>query len=189
VLALLGRPIMSLFGGGYVAGGSMVLIVFAALYPVRVFTDFYVAISRVRGRIGSTTMLAVGFGLVELVAAYVGGVRGGLPGLMTWLGVAIAVQGLVTAPRVLRTALGPVRRALRPDDSHDRTAPVVARPRPPATASHGNDATALIPRMRSDAATAPLPRISETDRTAYLPRIRESDETAQLPRLGGPAER
>jgi O-antigen/teichoic acid export membrane protein len=64
----------------------------------------YIAVSRATNRVGKAAGLVCFFALCEFAAIYVGGIKGGLNGLsFAYLGVLI-MEGLITAPTVLRAA-------------------------------------------------------------------------------------
>jgi O-antigen/teichoic acid export membrane protein len=197
-IAILARPIMSVFGHEYAASASGALSVLALTYVVGVVRQFYVAISRVRRRARQASVYAVLIGFMELGAAWVGGSHDGLSGLVAWLAGAFVVEGVFMAPAVIRVALARVpataggadgtasSQAAGSGESGSPTAqapatPVVpARPRKklPAAPTPGEE-TVVIPGPRADE-TMVIPRV-RMDETMVLPRPR-ADETMVIPR-------
>ncbi|HEY2672276.1 MAG TPA: lipopolysaccharide biosynthesis protein [Rugosimonospora sp.] len=194
-IAILARPIMSVFGHEYAASASGALSVLALTYVVGVVRQFYVVISRVRRRARRASVYAVLIGIMELAAAWIGGSHDGLSGLVAWLAGAFVVEGVFMAPAVIRVALA---RVPAPADgaassqaagsgesgsggTQAPSTPVVpARPRrrPPAVLSPGEE-TVVIPGPRADE-TMVIPR-ARMDETMVLPRQR-ADETMVIPR-------
>lgn len=108
VAALIGmaaHPVMSIFGTGYVAIAGDALSILALTYVPFVFHHFYLAISRVTGRIRPAGVFCLVAGLTELAAAWYGGTRGSLTDLVWWLFAVMAVETVLVAPTVLRVVL------------------------------------------------------------------------------------
>lgn len=100
------HPIMGIFGPQYAGPAGDVLALLSLAYVPVVFQQFYLAISRVLGRIRRAGIFAVVAGLVEIAAAAYGGSRGTLHELVLWLLVVFVLEGALMAPAVLRIALG-----------------------------------------------------------------------------------
>jgi O-antigen/teichoic acid export membrane protein len=106
VLAVGSGPIMMIFGAGYAKVASDALMILALTYTPTVFRQLYLAVSRVHGRVRRATGLAAAAGVVEVAAAWWGGVHGGtLTTLVLWLAVVITLEALVTVPVVLKVVL------------------------------------------------------------------------------------
>jgi O-antigen/teichoic acid export membrane protein len=104
VLALLAHPLLALFGQHYADGAtdSLRILAFAAL-PTAVKVH-YVALCRVKGRmLHGGLVMAIG-GVIELTAATVGAVTGGLTGLSVGLCVATTAVAIYVALDLRRVA-------------------------------------------------------------------------------------
>jgi O-antigen/teichoic acid export membrane protein len=197
-VAVLARPVMSLFGPGYVETGGVALSILALTYAAGVMRQFYVAISRVHQRVRRASGYAVIVGVAELGAAWAGGRHGGLHGLVTWFAVTVVAEGLFFATTVLRVALGaglsaPPRHARTREHRPTPPAPIWPAspwpaPRQPAGPG-GGDETMVMPRQAVDE-TAVFER-PPVDETAVLLlhdlRSTATDETVVMPRI--PAQR
>lgn len=194
-VALLGRPLMSLFGKDYANTAGVALSLLALTYFSTAVKLFYVAIARVRQRIRHATFLAIAFGLVELAAAWEGGRRGGLIGLVIWLTVTLTAEGVVLAPSVLRVALTRVAAAPTAPDGAGPGSPAVTDTRP-ATVPRREpgrprldetvvfplpqpDQTVIIPRLRTDDTVV----LSLRELEAWIHDTRVPDETMEIPRV------
>ena len=98
----LARPIMSVFGHQYAATASTALKILALTYVPFVFHHFFLAISRVQGRVRGAGVFSVFAGIAELVAAWYGGSRGSLTDLVAAVALVMAVETVLIAPTVLR---------------------------------------------------------------------------------------
>jgi O-antigen/teichoic acid export membrane protein len=183
-IALLARPIMTLFGHDYVETGGVSLAILAVTYPAGVIRQFYVAIARVHQRVRQASGYAVVVGVAELGAAWAGGRHGGLHGLVVWFAVTIVAEGVIFAPTVLRVALAPGStgqpRHARADDPTDDRAP--ARPGPRLAAL---DETMVIPRQAvEETVVFQRPLIDETA-VLFRHDLRSvaTDETVVMPRI------
>lgn len=96
---------LSLFGPGYAKLGTVPLLLLVAGYIPAVPRAHYVAICRARGYIVRAALLLTVAAAVELAAAAAGGKSGGLAGLSLALLAVRLIEGVVTAPTVLRAAL------------------------------------------------------------------------------------
>jgi hypothetical protein len=103
------NPIMSIFGEAYATTAGDALAILALTYLPFVFHHFFLAISRVQGRIRGAGIFSIFAGITELVAAYWGGSRGSLTELVWWVAAVMAVEMVLVAPIVLRVVL-PERR-------------------------------------------------------------------------------
>ncbi|HEY0002072.1 MAG TPA: lipopolysaccharide biosynthesis protein, partial [Actinoplanes sp.] len=109
-VAVFADRIMSIFGAGYAATAGTALSILALTYIPFVFHHFFLAISRVQGKVRGAGIFSVFAGLAELVAAWYGGSRGSLTELVAWVAVVMAVETVLIAPTVLRVVL-PSRRS------------------------------------------------------------------------------
>jgi hypothetical protein len=105
LIMLLGSgPIMSVFGAEYARTAGTALAILSLSYVPIVIQHFYLAISRVNGRIRRAGVLAVVAGGAELAAATVGGSNGSLDHLVIWLVGVFVLQAVWMAPTVIRGA-------------------------------------------------------------------------------------
>jgi O-antigen/teichoic acid export membrane protein len=108
--AILGGPVLGLFGETYRAAAGALPIFVAVAIPQTV-KDHYQTISRLHGRLGLAILICVVGGLVESVAAAVGFLLGDVTGLaVAWL-MAVLTEGAVMAPLTIRAARTPLPRA------------------------------------------------------------------------------
>ncbi|HET9516773.1 MAG TPA: hypothetical protein VFO77_03505 [Actinoplanes sp.] len=104
--------IMSVFGAGYAASAGAALSILALTYLPFVFHHFFLAISRVQGRVRAAGIFSIFAGLAELAAAWYGGSRGSLTELVGWVAAVMAAEAVLVAPVVLRVVL-PTRASRR----------------------------------------------------------------------------
>ncbi|MET8153406.1 lipopolysaccharide biosynthesis protein [Actinoplanes sp. NPDC049668] len=102
VVAVAAKPIMGLFGAGYAESAGTALTILALTYLPFVFHHFFLAISRVQGRLRGAGIFSVFAGAAELAAAWYGGSRGSLTELVTWVALVMAAETVLVAPTVLR---------------------------------------------------------------------------------------
>ena len=110
-VSVFAEPIMGIFGAGYAASAGAALAILALTYIPFVFHHFFLAISRVQGRVRGAGIFSVFAGVAELGAAWYGGSRGSLTELVGWVAVVMAVETVIVAPTVLRVVLPPWRSA------------------------------------------------------------------------------
>ena len=113
VLAIAAHFALNLFGPGYAALGTVPLWLRIIGYIPQMPRAQFVAVSRATDRVGQAAGLICFFALCEVASVYfggrlgdryIGGQLGGLYGLsFAYLGV-LVVEGLITAPTVLRAA-------------------------------------------------------------------------------------
>jgi O-antigen/teichoic acid export membrane protein len=106
VVAVAARPIMSIFGAQYADSAAPALSILALTYLPFVFHHFFLAISRVQGRVRGAGVFSVFAGLAELGAAWYGGSRGSLTELVGWVAIVMAIETVLVAPTVLRVVFG-----------------------------------------------------------------------------------
>jgi O-antigen/teichoic acid export membrane protein len=105
VVALFASTIMSVFGESYAATAGAAMSILALTYVPFVFHHFFLAISRVQGKVRAAGIFSIFAGLAELGAAWYGGSRGSLTELVGWVAVVMAVEAILVAPTVLRVVL------------------------------------------------------------------------------------
>ena len=97
---------LSLFGASYARAATVPLWLLVIGYIPTVPKLHYIAVCRASGRIPRAAgVLTVG-AIMEVGGAVVGGIYGGLKGLTLALLVVFILEGLVTAPPVIRAAIG-----------------------------------------------------------------------------------
>lgn len=102
VVVFAAKPIMGVFGASYAESAGTALAILALTYLPFVFHHFFLAISRVQGRVRGAGIFSVFAGIAELVAAWYGGSRGSLTELVTWVALVMAAETVLVAPTVLR---------------------------------------------------------------------------------------
>ena len=102
VVVFAAGPIMSIFGAQYASTAGTALSILALTYLPFVFHHFFLAISRVQGRVRGAGVFSVFAGIAELAAAWYGGSRGSLTELVGWVAIVMAVETVLVAPTVLR---------------------------------------------------------------------------------------
>ena len=105
VLCLAAPVVLGLFGASYVRTGSVSLILLSLGYLPCVSKVHYIAVCRATGQLKHAAVVLTSTACLILVAAFCGGRIGGLTGLNIGLLAACTFEGLVTAPRVIRTAI------------------------------------------------------------------------------------
>ena len=176
VLAIAAHFALNLFGPGYAALGTIPLWLRILGYIPQMPRAQFIAVSRATNRVGQAAGLICFFALCEVASVYfggklgdryIGGETGGLYGLsIAYLGV-LVMEGLITAPTVLRAAYA------------HTVAATGAFPAIPATAT----ATAA---GATAAASGPLSRLTGelTRLTGELTRL-----TGGFPQLAGTPDR
>jgi O-antigen/teichoic acid export membrane protein len=101
-VVFLASPIMSIFGAQYAKSAGTALSILALTYLPFVFHHFFLAISRVQGKVRGAGVFSVFAGIAELLAAWYGGSRGSLTELVSWVAIVMAVETILVAPTVLR---------------------------------------------------------------------------------------
>lgn len=104
VLAIAAHFALNLFGPGYAQMGTVPLWLLIIGYIPQMPRAQYIAVSRATNKVGRAAGLICFFAVCEISSIYIGGKIGGLDGLsFAYLGV-LTVEGIVTAPTVLRAA-------------------------------------------------------------------------------------
>ena len=131
VLIFGGHLALSLFGPGYVRVAMLPLTLLAISYIPAIPKIHYVAVCRARGQIPRAAAVLTTAAIAEVTAAAIGGTSGGLRGLSFALLGVYTIEGLVTAPAVIRAAIGSGRhrRAVPVDISTPPVAPTLLNDR------------------------------------------------------------
>ncbi|TWG10631.1 lipopolysaccharide biosynthesis protein [Actinoplanes teichomyceticus] len=108
VVMALADPIMSIFGSAYADTAGTALAILTLTYVPLVLHHFFLAISRVHGRVRGAGVFSVFAGAAELLAAWWGGRQGDLNDLVTWVAVVMAIEAVLVAPTVLKVVFAPV---------------------------------------------------------------------------------
>jgi O-antigen/teichoic acid export membrane protein len=88
VVYLLGRPILSMFGGIYAEHGVATLRVVVLAGIPFVIKDHYIALRRVQSRTGRAAIVVCATGVLELAVAFLAAERWGVRGMcMAWVGL------------------------------------------------------------------------------------------------------
>jgi len=104
IMAILARPLLSVFGPHYVAAGTLPLLTLIVAYVPGVARAHYIAVYRIRGRMGHAAAVMWVVMALEIIASVIGGREYGLVGLSVALVAVRIAEGLVTAPAVIATA-------------------------------------------------------------------------------------
>ncbi|MGO9080158.1 MAG: lipopolysaccharide biosynthesis protein [Streptosporangiaceae bacterium] len=107
VMALAAHPLLSLFGAGYARDATIPLWLLLLGYLPSLPKTFYIAVCRANGKVARAAVMLTAFAAVEIAGAVLGGLAGGLIGLSLALLAVGVIEGLATAPAVLRVALTP----------------------------------------------------------------------------------
>ena len=105
-LILGGHTALSLFGAGYARAAMLPLGLLAVSYLPAIPKIHYIAVCRAKGQIPRAAAVLTTAAAAEVTAAALGGASGGLRGLSFALLTVYLVEGVVTAPSVLRAAIG-----------------------------------------------------------------------------------
>lgn len=104
VLAIAAHFALNLFGPGYAQMGTVPLWLLIIGYIPQMPRAQFIAVSRATNKVGQAAALICFFALCEITAIYIGGKLGGLDGVsFAYLSV-LTLEGLITAPTVLRAA-------------------------------------------------------------------------------------
>jgi len=183
VLGLGAHFALSLFGPSYALAATVPLWLMLIGYLPTIPKVHYIAVCRATGRITRAATVLTVAATAEVAAAAAGGAAGGLDGLTFALVAVFVLEGLVTAPPVIRAAIGHGR--------HRRGAPAhlagsatagAARPRARRDGGPGARPAGQVPQ--------PYPRISlapaDTGRGRYA-RGRREEGAEVLLSLARPA--
>lgn len=107
-LAIAGGPLLSIFGPTYVDAAPALAVIAVAALPMVIKDHFHVLL-RIRGQLSTAVIVCAVGASLELGAAAVGLLNGGLPGLAAgWL-VAVTIEAAFMAIPIVRTAFAPDR--------------------------------------------------------------------------------
>jgi O-antigen/teichoic acid export membrane protein len=98
--------LLSAFGPGYARAATFSLWLLVIGYLPAIPKTQYIAVCRASGHIPRAAAVMTGAAIIEVTAAALGGSYDGLRGLSIALLGAYLIEGLVTAPPVIRAALG-----------------------------------------------------------------------------------
>ncbi len=101
-----GHLFLSVFGASYEHAAMLPLFLLALSYPPAIPKIHYIAVCRAAGKIPRAAAVLAVAATAEVTAAAVGGALGGLKGLSFALLGVYLIEGLVTAPAVIRAAMG-----------------------------------------------------------------------------------
>jgi glycosyltransferase involved in cell wall biosynthesis/O-antigen/teichoic acid export membrane protein len=105
-----GSLVLGTFGAAYALRAAPALVVLSlAVFP-QVIKLHYVALVRIRGRLGAGILVLLAGGTLEVVLAALGARRGGLTGLAAGWVAAVTVEALAVLPVVVRAAWARVDR-------------------------------------------------------------------------------
>jgi O-antigen/teichoic acid export membrane protein len=103
-LALGGPLLLKVFGGNYAHQATVPLLLLILTYIPSIPKSQYIAVERAAERVGHATIVLAVAALCDVAAVVVGGKLGGLNGVaIAYLGMQV-IEGLATAPTVLRAA-------------------------------------------------------------------------------------
>jgi O-antigen/teichoic acid export membrane protein len=97
---------LAIFGKGYASEAALPMALLALGYPLYVPKALYIAVCRATGRIVRAAVVLSVCSAIDVGAAAVGGVLGGLKGLAIALLAARVVEAMLTAPAVIRASFG-----------------------------------------------------------------------------------
>lgn len=103
---------LSMFGANYARTATLALWLLVIGYLPAVSRAHYMAVCRAKGKVSRAAVVLTTTAVIKVTVAAVGGVSGGLKGLSLALLGASILEGLVTAPAVIRTAMGHGRHRL-----------------------------------------------------------------------------
>jgi O-antigen/teichoic acid export membrane protein len=106
ILGLGAHLALSLFGASYAQAATVTLWLLVIGYLPTIPKMHYIAVCRAQGRIPRAAIVLTSAAAMEVTAAAIGGALGGLNGLSLALVAVFFLEGLVTAPSVLRAAVG-----------------------------------------------------------------------------------
>ncbi|GAA4925167.1 lipopolysaccharide biosynthesis protein [Actinoplanes utahensis] len=108
VVLFLSDWIMGLFGAAYATTAGQALAILSLTYVPFVFHHFFLAISRVQGKLRGAGIFSVFAGVAELLAAWWAGTNGDLDDLVTAVAVVMGIEMVLVAPIVLKVVFAPV---------------------------------------------------------------------------------
>ena len=103
-LCLGSQLLLTLFGASYAKMGVIPLILLSLGYLPSVFTVHYITVCRATGRISRAARILTFTACLQIAAAVIGGKEAGLVGFGLGVLAVGVLEGLITAPSVLRAA-------------------------------------------------------------------------------------
>jgi O-antigen/teichoic acid export membrane protein len=137
--------VLGIFGPQYARVATVPLWLLLVGYIPAVPKTQYIAVCRATGQVSKATAILAGQSAAELLAVAIGGKLDGLVGLCLGLLVVGILEGLMTAPAVIRAALGRIR------------LPAVMDPAVASVEARGAASSAQVP------ATVPMPVLGSPD--------------------------
>jgi len=167
--------VLSMFGTGYARDATMPLWLLTMGYLPSIPRLHYIAVCRAAGKIQRAAGVLTAFAVVEVTAATIGCMSGGLVGVSAALLGVLLIEGLVLTPAVARAAIGYGRHRYAnpaetasiaetgdPSGCHGRppaTDVTERSPRVTACSSSRDQQEAGIAALLALAVTAPMPAI------------------------------
>ena len=105
-LGLGAHIVLSLFGPSYAHAGAFTLCVLAISYLPTIPRTHYMAVCRATGHVSRAAAVLTAATAAEVIASAIGGATHGLTGVALGLLIVYLVEGCVTTPPVLRSAMG-----------------------------------------------------------------------------------
>jgi O-antigen/teichoic acid export membrane protein len=179
-LGLGAHLILSIFGADYARSSTTTMWILIAAYIPSIPKCFYVAVCRAVGNISKAAAVLSTFGAIEVTAAVVGGMRAGVLGVVLALLAVAIVEGIVTTPAVIRTAVGygRHRRPARAELATGLSAEPLRSARPartfvtePMSTRPERGLTGLSHKERQEAAIAVLLSIASSTTVSSVPRL------------------
>ena len=106
ILGLCAHLILNFFGPNYANEATVTLWLLALGYIPTIPKVHYIAVCRATGHIKLAAIVLTSTATMEIAAAVIGAMLGGLNGLSAALLLGLMVEGLITTPRVWRAASG-----------------------------------------------------------------------------------
>jgi O-antigen/teichoic acid export membrane protein len=169
-LGLGAHLLLSLFGPGYARAATFSLWLLVIGYLPTIPKMQYIAVCRAAGKIPRAATVMTAAAVIEVGSAAIGGSYDGLKGLSIALLGAYLIEGLVTAPPVIRAALGRGRH---------RQADALATPNELATTARHIGQAIASPGTAHDSRAAGgdrLPQRAKADDCSEMPERAKHDE-------------
>jgi O-antigen/teichoic acid export membrane protein len=111
-LGLGAHLVLGIFGAAYARTATLALWLLIIGYLPAITRSTYMAVCRADGKVARAAAVLTTTGVIKLTFATIGGASGGLRGLSFGVLVGVFVEGLATAPAVIRKAIGSGRHRL-----------------------------------------------------------------------------
>lgn len=181
VLIFGGHLILSMFGQGYARAATLPLCLLAFGYIPAIPKIHYIAVCRAAGKVPRAAVVMIAAASSEVTAAAIGGNLRGLTGLSVALLGVYVVEGLVTAPPVLRAAAGRGRHR-RATDSVAAPTRDEARPELTYPSRHERQEAgiSLLLSLASPALSGPIPIPARRRRSLGQPSVPGPDKQTEM---------